>query len=259
MRSLLCFAAVGVVAFAPTGYAEDPKKQPEKAEVTKATYMVSGLHCAPCATTVEGSLKKVKGVRSVRVDFPGKYAVVEFEEVVISAQEVARAVSATPHMMGREMAYGGVLVLSVPGLKDEATGKKATAALGKVEGVAKVTPYPQQQAVGVEFTDKGKVSTKQLIETLEAAGLKGAQYGAATGPGGQSGPAPDHAGMAMGDGGMGGHAGMAMGNGGMPRMSCGCGSCGRMMPVGAVPPYYAYPAPRAYYGPGVQVRGGCCR
>jgi copper chaperone CopZ len=271
VRTLLCSVAVGIAGLAANGYAQDPKKQPDKAEVTKATYMVSGLHCPPCATTVEGSLKKAKGVKSVRVDFPGKYAAVEFDETVVSAQEVARATSVTPHMMGKDMRYGGTLVLSVPGVKDEATGKKATAALGKIEGVAKVTLYPQQQAVGIEFADKGKVTSKQLVEALEAAGLKGTQYVVAGRPGGQamngrSGSMADHAGMAMGNGGMPGHAGMAM---------CGCGMGGhaamgsgmpygyapyaQTMPPGVMQSYYAPPAPWAYHGSGASIRGGCCR
>jgi copper chaperone CopZ len=101
---------------------------------------------------------------------------IEFQEDVISAQQVARAMSATPHMMGRDMQYGGLLVLSVAGVNDKATGTKATAALSNVEGVAKVRLYPQQEAVGIEFSDKGRVTSKQLIEALEEAGLKGTQY-----------------------------------------------------------------------------------
>lgn len=256
MRSLLCLTAVGIVALAPNGDAQD-LKPPPRAEATRATYLVSGLHCPPCATTVEGSLRKVEGVKSVRVDFAGKYAAVEFDEAVISAQEVARAVSATPHVMGKDMRYGGVLVLSVPGVRDEAAGKKAEAALRKVGGVAKVTLYPQQQAAGVEFTDTGKVTTRQLIEALEPVGLKGTQYATAGGPGGQAmngqnGSMADHAGMAMGNGGMGGHGAMGgMGYGCMPGMP---------MTPGVVQPYYAYPAPRVYYGSGALVGGGCgCR
>ena len=111
------------------------------------------------------------------MDFKGKYTTIEFQEDVISAQQIAHAMSVTPHMMGRSMQYGGVLVLSVAGVKDETVGKKATAALGKVEGVAKVTLYPPQEAVGIEFTSKGKVTSKQLIDALDVAGLNGAQYG----------------------------------------------------------------------------------
>lgn len=159
------------------------------------------------------------------MDFNGKYATTEFDESVISAQEVGRAMAVTPHMMGRNMRYGGMLLLSIAGFKDEATGKKATAALSKVEGVAKVKLYPQQEAAGIEFTGKGKVTSKQLIEALEAAGLKGTQYGTASGPGGQAlnggnGSTRLYAGMSMENStNAGSHA---LGH----RSACGCG-CGR--------------------------------
>ncbi|MCI0457681.1 MAG: hypothetical protein L0Z62_11985 [Gemmataceae bacterium] len=175
-------------------------------------------------------------MKSIKVDFKGKYATTEFDENAISAQEVARAMFVTPHMMGKDMQYGGMLLLSVAGVKDQATGKKATAALNKVEGVAKVTLYPQQQAVGIEFTTKGKVTSQQLIEALETAGLKGAPYGTArtaSGPGGQvrngeNGSMPDHAGMQMG------HGNMASPGARGHRMGCGCAACMQMTAPAAV-------------------------
>ena len=178
------------------------------------------------------------------MDFKGEYATIKFDENVISAQEVARAMSVTPHMMGRGMQYGGILLLSVAGVKDEATGKKAKAALSKVEGVEKVKLYPQQQAVGIEFTRKGKVTSKQLIEALKEAGVKGTEYstaGTASGPSGQAmngrnGSMPEHAGMAMDNGTMAGAGGMDHG------MACGC-------------------APYMQHGSRPTIRGGCgcCR
>ena len=256
MKALFCSVAVGIAALAANGYAQDLKPPPQ-AEVTKATYLVSGLHCAHCVMTVEGSLKKVKGVKSVTVNFQGKYATIEFDETVVSAQEVASAMSATPHMMGKDMRYGGILVLSVPGVREETAGKKAEAALGKVAGVAKVTLYPQQQAVGIRFTDTSKVTSKQLIEALEPAGLKGNQYATASGPSsqamnGQSGPMANHAGMAMGNGGM-------AGSGAMGGMGCGCMPGMQMMSPGMVQPYNSFPTPRVYYGSRAAIRGGCCR
>ncbi len=177
-------------------------------------------------------------MKSIKVDFRGKSATTEFDESVISAQEVARAMSGTPHMMGRDMQYGGILLLSVAGVNDEATGKKATAALSKVEGVAKVTLYPKHQAVGIEFKSNGKVTSKRLIDALEAGGLKGTQYGmrSANGATGQAmnggnGFMPDHAGMAMGNGGMPGPAvlgvgmGCCNGNGSGAYRRGGCGCC----------------------------------
>ncbi|MBI3461954.1 MAG: cation transporter [Planctomycetes bacterium] len=232
---------------------------------------------------MEGSLKKAKGVKSIKVNFGTKNATVEFDEAVISAQEVARAFSDTPHMMGRDMQYGGSLVLSVAGLKDDATGKKAKDALSKVEGVSKVTPFPKQESASVEFGGKGKVTSKQLIEALDKVGLKGSQYGtsdtkktnAARTPG-------EHEGMAMNDDARAGTrtangnmAGMRMNGTRGHAMSCGCSMCMQMMgmddmgdmedrdaDVDAAPPRTVastVAVQRGYYG-GMRSGGcGCCR
>jgi copper chaperone CopZ len=172
MKSLFCVALFGIVALVTTGYPQ----QPASVGTAKARFGVTGLHCAGCTTTVENSLRTFKGIRSVKVDWQSKNATVDFDENLISAQEVVQAVVATPHMMNRNMHYGAVLYLSVPGVKDRATGDKASAVLGKVEGVAKVTVFPQQEAVGIEFASRGKVTTRQLIEVLQQNGLKGDQF-----------------------------------------------------------------------------------
>jgi copper chaperone CopZ len=243
MRSSFQYAAVAILGLAAQGYAQESKTPPAKREVTKAMYMVTGLHCAPCTTTVERSLKKVKGVNGIKVDFAGQYATIEFDENTISAQEVARAISGTPHMMGRGMQYGGVHVLYVGGVNEEATGKKAAAALRAVEGVAKVTLYPKQQAVGIEFTPNGKVTSKQLTDALKGAGLTGEQNistveSAAQAKNGSSGSMTDHAGMNMDNGAMTGHEMMGQG------MGCMCGSSMQMTSTG---------------GRSASTRGGCCR
>jgi copper chaperone CopZ len=204
-------------------------------------------------------------VKSIKVDFKTKNATVEFDESVISSQEIARAFGDTRHMMGGNMQYGAALVLSVSGLKDEATGKKAKDALAKVEGVSKVTPFPQHGAVAVEFADNYycpmhptakqpastaknpvprcqvcnmrleplKVTTKALIEALAKAGLKASHYGSGESKKTSAAPRPtgEHEGMAMNGRGNGGHAGMRMGMRGRSMM-CGCAMCMEMMGMG---------------------------
>lgn len=156
----------------------------------------------------------------------------------------------TPHMMGKDMQYGGILLLSVAGVKDEATGMKAKAALTKVAGVAKVTLYPKQEAVGIEFAGKGKATSKQLLDALKAAGLHGAQYVSASEPRGQAmnggnGSMPGMPGMAMDSGAMAGMTGQGMMGQGM---ACGCGSSMQMT------------SPGLRYGISASARGGCgCR
>lgn len=110
------------------------------------------------------------------MDLNSKKAVIEFDEALISAQEVARAMFYTPHVMGPKMQYSGLLLLSVEGVRNKAAAKKATTALSKVKGVGKVMLDSRQEVVGIQFFGKGKVTSKQLFETLDKAGLKGAQF-----------------------------------------------------------------------------------
>lgn len=281
MRPFLCLmivtaAAGGVIAFAQ----EEP--QPPKAEVVTAAYAVKGLHCGACATTLEASLKKAKGVKSIKVDLKTETARITFDERAISAQEIARSLSDTPHMMGRDMRYAAALVLSVAGLKDNATGEKVKAALSNVEGVSKVTLSPRQQSVLVEFAGKGKAASRSLIEALQQAGLKGGQYGAGA-PGKTSTALPpgefgEFEDTAMARNGMEDHAGMRMGpgattrmrTGGMPgypgrgqRMGCGMAVPGMEDRDGIdepapqpFPGYYTPPAP-GYYRNRAFSSGGC--
>jgi copper chaperone CopZ len=177
MRTLLCMVTIGILTLAVVGVAQESKKQPPKGELTKAVYMVPNQHCPDCATALEAPLKKVEGIKGVAVNYPNKVATVDFDETVISAQEVSRAMFQTPHAMGPNMKYSAFLLLSVPDAKDKTAGTKATTALSKVDGVAKAVFYSQTKSVAIQFADKGKVTSVQLIKALDDAGFKASQYG----------------------------------------------------------------------------------
>jgi copper chaperone CopZ len=159
--------------FVATAVADEsrPTKEKEKA-ATKATFLITGLHCPPCTRTVESSLSKVKGIRSVKVDWKTKNARVEFDESVLSAQRVARTIAGTRHMMGKNMHYAGWLALKVPDLKDDASAIKTKEVLTKVDGVKQVAAYPAKHSVGIAFNAKGDLTSAQLIDALTKAGLK---------------------------------------------------------------------------------------
>jgi mercuric ion binding protein len=142
------------------------------AEPTKATFLVTGLHCPPCTSTVQNSLTRVKGVKSVTVDWNTKNAKIVFDESVLPAQSLAAAIEGTPHMMGGGMRYAGWLALKVPSITDEASGQKAKEALSKVSGLKTVAVYQAQHSVGVLFGGPGGVSSQQLIEALAKEGIE---------------------------------------------------------------------------------------
>jgi len=155
--------------------AESAKNAASSVHSTHATFLLTGLHCPPCTTTVETSLRNVNGVRSVKVDWNTKSARLDFDESVLPAQRLAQTIADTPHMMGGDMHYAGWLALKVPELKDT-TAKDVTDVLTKLSGVTRVQPYVSQHAIGVEFNSTGKVTSRQLIDALTKAGIKAANY-----------------------------------------------------------------------------------
>ena len=166
--SLATFLVFGSIA----AYADDAQPSAPVA----GTYLIGGLHCPPCTRTVESSLSRIKGITSAKVDWATKSAKVQFDEKVISANQVADAVARTPHMMGRGMTYSGARALSVPAVSDKDSGKTAVEALQKLPGVAKVNAFPTTHTLTVQFKEGAKLSSAQLIDTLDKAGMPAKTY-----------------------------------------------------------------------------------
>lgn len=163
---------VAVIALAPAALAQEPSASTEsEAKPTKATFLVTGLHCPPCTKTVSTSLQRVDGIVAVEVDWKTKSAAIEFDEAVLPAQRIALLVAKTPHMMGGGMHYGAWLLLRSSDIKDDGSGKQVQVALGRVKGIKQVVAYPKQHAVGVLFDPEGELTTQQLIEALKEAGF----------------------------------------------------------------------------------------
>lgn len=170
--SRLSLLGLALLAIGATAAAQDATNSQEREESTKATYLITGLHCPPCTRTVESSLRGIEGIRSVKVDWRTKNARLEFDESVLPAQKVAHLIAGTSHMMGGNMRYAGWLALSVPEMKDDATGKQVEDALTKVKGVKRVVAYPLQHSVGISFDAEGELTSRELIDALSAAGIK---------------------------------------------------------------------------------------
>jgi copper chaperone len=171
--AFLAAAAIIASAFVNMLRADEPASP---ADLTTVTFLITGLHCPPCTRTVEGSLARVKGVKSVSVDWRTQKAKVEYDESVLPAQTLASLIAGTPHMMGGGMRYAGWLALKVPSITDDASGEKAKAVLSKLEGVKSVAVYPQQHAAAVLFTGKGSLSSRQVTEALAKEGIDATNF-----------------------------------------------------------------------------------
>ena len=61
----------------------------------KATLKIGGMSCASCAQTIEGALKKAKGVTEANVNFATEKAVIFYNSSQISFQELEGVVEST--------------------------------------------------------------------------------------------------------------------------------------------------------------------
>lgn len=175
-RFLLTFLAASIAASLAATAAEPIISVNVPAQRTKATFLITGLHCAGCTRTIESSLGKVKGIRSVKVDWKTKNAQLEFDESVLPSQKIAQLIAATPHMMGGNMHYGGWLALRVPELKDDTAAQAIKDALRAVQGVKQTVPYQRQHFIAVQFGDKGRLTSQQLIDALKRVGFQAESF-----------------------------------------------------------------------------------
>jgi len=65
----------------------------------KEQFLISGMHCASCALTIEKKLKKTPGVKNVAVNFAAEKANVEYEENEVSKEKLIEAVKETGYSL----------------------------------------------------------------------------------------------------------------------------------------------------------------
>lgn len=80
------------------------------------TYAVTGMTCSACSSGIERAVGKMNGVNSVEVSLMGKSMKVDYDESVISEEEIFAVV--------RSLGYGAFNELSAPSQKSDDADKK---------------------------------------------------------------------------------------------------------------------------------------
>jgi copper chaperone CopZ len=133
---------------------------------TRATLLLTGLHCPPCTHVVQQALTGLKGVRAAEVDWNRKSARVWFDEKLLPLQKLTNAIHNTPHMMGGSQRYVAWVLLKTPAVAEPTEAEQVKKVLLGVTGVRQVAVYPAQRSVAVLLDDRG--------QTLTAADLRAA-------------------------------------------------------------------------------------
>ena len=137
---------------------------------TKLSFAIAGPESDLAASSLEQAMNRVPGIIRVSVSAPRKFAKVECDETVISAQEIARWLSDAGD--GNSGIPGlAKLVLKVPSLRGGDKALPIEAVLLAIGGVAGVTFRPELQAVEVAFHREGCATSADLIEGLRLQGV----------------------------------------------------------------------------------------
>jgi copper chaperone CopZ len=87
--ALVTFLAVSAPSFASS---PAPKAPAKKAALSTIRLTIDGMHCDGCAKGVAKTLQEVKGVKSAKVTFASKGAVVEHDPAQVSSKQLLQAV-----------------------------------------------------------------------------------------------------------------------------------------------------------------------
>ena len=85
--AVLGLAGLGAVGMTPAAVAQATAETMLQTQ----TFTVAKMTCAACPITVRTAMQRVDGVRSVKIDFEAKTAIVTFDPAVTTAGEIAQA------------------------------------------------------------------------------------------------------------------------------------------------------------------------
>ncbi|MBU0963176.1 MAG: heavy metal translocating P-type ATPase [Nanoarchaeota archaeon] len=127
--------------------------------MSKTTISVSGMHCASCVQTIEKSLKKIKGVKNVNVNFASEKAYIEHDENV-KKEEIEKTIKNSGYSIARELI---ILKLKVIGMDNPHCVGIVGSALEKLKGVKEKELLMNEKAT-IKFDPS--ITTKESIQKI---------------------------------------------------------------------------------------------
>lgn len=90
--TIATFAGFGGLTYAySTATASDTLTASAEANISTATFSIAQMTCATCPISVKKAMKRVDGVKTVKVDFETKIATVTFDAAMTNADAIAAA------------------------------------------------------------------------------------------------------------------------------------------------------------------------
>ena len=132
----------------------------------KITLNIQGMHCASCATIIERSLKKSKGVNSAIVNFATKKASVEYDEKLTNAKDFELVIESKGYSVAKSE-----LTLHVDGMNSEHCAGIVKSALMKLQGVSQVKTSSVDGKAIISY-DESQLKAEEIIQAIDKVGYK---------------------------------------------------------------------------------------
>lgn len=149
----------------------------------KVTLLIAGMTCASCSQRLEKALQAAPGVVSAGVNFPAEKAYVEYDPSLTSEEKIIDVAAKTGYTakLAQNPAIKSV-VINIYGMTCSACVNRLQKSLDALPGVEEASINFASEKAHVKF-DSTQVGEEKLLETIAAAGYKGAVE--ESGPGSQ--------------------------------------------------------------------------
>ena len=149
--------------------------------MTKENITVTGMSCAVCAGTIEKVLNAEQGVKSAVVNLTTEKAVVEFDDSLISLEDIYKKIEAQGYGVvkksaGGEDNTGSKITINIQGMTCAACSAKIDKALNEMEGVEQASVNLTTEKATVSF-DRNKVRVSQLTQLIDSLGYSASLAG----------------------------------------------------------------------------------
>ncbi len=134
----------------------------------EVTLSVTGMTCAMCVKTIEGTLNKLDGVHEAMVNLANETAKVEYDSEKLSTDAIVEAIKKVGYGVAREKKD---MVVGVGGMTCATCVTTVEKALGNLDGVEEVGVNLGTEKARVVF-DPSLVATGDIKEAIEKSGYK---------------------------------------------------------------------------------------
>ena len=139
----------------------------------KKTLKITGMSCASCAARIEKVLNKQEGVKQATVNFAIEQATIEYNDQLVSEQQLHEVIQRLGFNVIAEDPAGKV-VLNLKGMTCAACAARIEKKLNQLPGVQKAAVNLATERATVEY-DENRVKVADLIKAVEDLGYHATQ------------------------------------------------------------------------------------